>query len=106
MTLPRQPLQQPAAFSPHDYHHHHGPLVSIRRGPLATVPLPACAASHSSDPFLQDSYRLPEGMKRVGYDSDTGRYYFRGLDGSLWEGPEGAEFGQLRRGAFIPALHA
>ena len=54
---------------------------------------------------LQDSYRL-EGLTRVAYDADTGRYYFRGLDGSLWEGPEGAEFGQLRRGAFIPALHA
>ena len=33
-------------------------------------------------------------MKRVGYDSDTGRYHYRGLDGSLWEGPEGAEFGE------------
>lgn len=49
----------------------------------------------------QDSYRLPEGMKRVGYDSDTGRYYFRDRDGSLWEGPEGAQYGQMTRGASI-----
>ncbi|KAI0652671.1 hypothetical protein C8Q79DRAFT_898267 [Trametes meyenii] len=48
--------------------------------------------------YDEDSYRLPEGMKRVGYDSDTGRYQFRGADGSLWEGPQGAEFGEMRRG--------
>lgn len=37
-------------------------------------------------------------MKRVGYDADTGRYYFRDQDGSLWEGPEGAQFGEMKRG--------
>ncbi|KAI0779010.1 hypothetical protein BD413DRAFT_513580 [Trametes elegans] len=47
--------------------------------------------------YDEDSYRLPEGMKRVGYDSDTGRYHFRGQDGSLWEGPQGAQFGEMRR---------
>ncbi|KAH9910491.1 uncharacterized protein BXZ73DRAFT_58352 [Epithele typhae] len=52
--------------------------------------------------YDEDSYRLPAGMKRVGYDSDTGKYYFRGLDGSLWEGPEGAEFGEMRRGGPTP----
>ena len=38
-------------------------------------------------------------MKRVGYDSDTGRYYYRDRDGSLWQGSEGAEYGELTRGA-------
>ncbi|EIW63810.1 uncharacterized protein TRAVEDRAFT_109915 [Trametes versicolor FP-101664 SS1] len=47
--------------------------------------------------YDEDSYRLPEGMKRVGYDSDTGRYQFRDQDGALWEGPQGAEFGEMRR---------
>ena len=47
---------------------------------------------------IQDEYRLPEGMKRVGYDADTGRYYFQDTDGSYWRGPEGAEFGEMERG--------
>jgi len=37
-------------------------------------------------------------MKRVGYDADSGRYYFRDSDGALWEGAEGVEFGEMRRG--------
>jgi hypothetical protein len=41
---------------------------------------------------------LPEGFKRVAYDSDTGRYYFRDPDGQLWEGPRGADFGEMKRG--------
>lgn len=53
----------------------------------------------------QDSYRLPEGMKRVGYDSDTGKYYFRDQDGSLWEGAEGAEYGQMTRGVYVVSMH-
>lgn len=59
---------------------------------------PRCMRCFSSL-FRQDSYRLPEGMKRVGYDSDTGRYQFRDQDGALWEGPEGAQFGEMKRGA-------
>jgi hypothetical protein len=39
-------------------------------------------------------------MKRIGYDADTGRYTFKGGDGSIWEGPEGVEFGQLTRGMY------
>ncbi|KAJ7629042.1 hypothetical protein FB45DRAFT_1029092 [Roridomyces roridus] len=31
----------------------------------------------------EDSERLPEGMERIGYDSDTGRYYFRDQSGAL-----------------------
>lgn len=47
----------------------------------------------------QDDCRLPEGMKRVGYDADSGKYLFRDKDGSLWEGQEGARFGEMTRGA-------
>ena len=46
----------------------------------------------------QDDYRLPEGMKRVGYDSDSGKFYFRDRDGSLWEGAEGAQYGEMTKG--------
>ncbi|KAI0352277.1 hypothetical protein OH77DRAFT_812219 [Trametes cingulata] len=54
--------------------------------------------------YDEDSYRLPEGMKRVGYDSDTGRYQFRAQDGSLWEGPQGAQFGEMRRVGVAPVV--
>jgi hypothetical protein len=37
-------------------------------------------------------------MTRIGYDSDTGRYRFRDKDGSIWEGPEGTEYGEMRKG--------
>ena len=37
-------------------------------------------------------------MKRIGYDADTRRYYFRDQDGSVWQGAEGAEFGVITRG--------
>lgn len=37
-------------------------------------------------------------MKRVGYDADSGRYYFRDHEGSLYKGPEGSEFGELTLG--------
>ena len=48
--------------------------------------------------FVQDDHRLPEGMKRVGYDADSGKYFFRDNDGHLWEGQEGAHFGEMTRG--------
>lgn len=51
-----------------------------------------------SDDGAQDSCRLPEGMTRIGYDSDTGRYRFRDKDGSIWEGAEGAEYGEMHKG--------
>ncbi|KAJ4490225.1 hypothetical protein J3R30DRAFT_3693797 [Lentinula aciculospora] len=47
--------------------------------------------------YDEDSYRLPEGMERMGYDSDSGRYLFRDRDGSLWQGPQGAEYGEMTR---------
>ena len=42
-------------------------------------------------------------MKRIGYDSDSGRYYFRDRDGTVWQGPEGAEYGEMTRGD-LPSL--
>jgi len=36
-------------------------------------------------------------MKRVGYDADSGKYFFRDNEGQLWEGQEGAEFGEMTR---------
>src|SRR5579863_7814682 len=50
----------------------------------------------------QDDYRLPEGFKRVGYDADSGKYFFRDKEGQLWEGQEGEHFGEMTRGT--PAL--
>jgi len=52
--------------------------------------------------YDEDDYRLPEGMKRVGYDSDTGRYYFRDRDGVLYEGVQGAEFSEMTRVSGAP----
>ena len=48
-------------------------------------------------------------MTRIGYDSDTGRYRFRDKDGSIWEGPEGAQYGEMRKGVYNdaePCVHA
>ncbi|KAJ7651328.1 hypothetical protein FB45DRAFT_890270 [Roridomyces roridus] len=45
----------------------------------------------------EDSERLPEGMERIGYDSDTGRYYFRDNSGAVYEGAQGARFSQMTR---------
>ncbi|KAJ7045202.1 hypothetical protein C8F04DRAFT_1249631 [Mycena alexandri] len=45
----------------------------------------------------EDSTRLPEGMERIGYDSDTGRYYFRDESGQVWQGAQGAEFSEMTR---------
>ncbi|KAF6748425.1 hypothetical protein DFP72DRAFT_916691 [Ephemerocybe angulata] len=52
--------------------------------------------------FDEDDYRLPEGMKRIGYDADEGRYYFRDSDGSIWRGAEGAQFGELTKVSEAP----
>lgn len=43
----------------------------------------------------QDVQRLPEGMKRVGYDADTQTYTFRDADGTLYESAPGCRFGEL-----------
>ncbi|KAI1360537.1 carbohydrate-binding module family 50 protein [Xylaria arbuscula] len=47
--------------------------------------------------FDTDAERLPEGMKRIGYDADSQKYTFRDADGSLWESASGNRYGQLRR---------
>ncbi|KII94214.1 carbohydrate-binding module family 50 protein [Plicaturopsis crispa FD-325 SS-3] len=48
--------------------------------------------------YDEDEYRLPSGMKRVGYDADTSQYFFRDTsDGSLWRGAQGAEFGEMTK---------
>jgi len=47
--------------------------------------------------YDEDEYRLPEGMKRVGYDADTQRYYFKDSSGRLWEGAQGAQFSEMRK---------
>ncbi|KAG1747650.1 hypothetical protein EDB19DRAFT_2037012 [Suillus lakei] len=45
--------------------------------------------------YDEDDYRLPEDVKRVGYDADSGRYYFRDREGLMYKGPKGSRFGQL-----------
>ncbi|KAH9923680.1 uncharacterized protein B0H18DRAFT_1014626 [Fomitopsis serialis] len=54
--------------------------------------------------YDEDEYRLPEGMKRVGYDSDTSKYYYRDADGTLWEGPAGADYGELTQVSSAPIV--
>jgi len=53
--------------------------------------------------YDEDAYRLPEGMERIGYDTDTMRYHFRDQDGSVWQGTEGAEFGEMTRVDGLPS---
>ncbi|KAF9561615.1 hypothetical protein CPC08DRAFT_425331 [Agrocybe pediades] len=53
--------------------------------------------------YDEDEYRLPEGMKRIGYDSDSGRYYFRDSNGSIWKGSEGVQFGEMTRVSNLPS---
>ncbi|KAG2141028.1 hypothetical protein DEU56DRAFT_796768, partial [Suillus clintonianus] len=45
--------------------------------------------------YDEDDHRLPEGMKRTGYDADSGRYYFHDREGLVYKGPEGSKFGGL-----------
>lgn len=45
--------------------------------------------------FPEDAERLPEGFKRIAYDSDTTRFTFRDSDGHLYQGEAGAEYGIL-----------
>ncbi|KAF9078825.1 hypothetical protein BDP27DRAFT_1310237 [Rhodocollybia butyracea] len=46
--------------------------------------------------YDEDSYRLPEGVQRIGYDADTGRYIFSS-GGSTLQGPQGARYGEMTR---------
>lgn len=46
--------------------------------------------------------RLPDGMQRIGYDSDTQTYTFRDhSDGTLWESEPGARDGLLHRAGIL-----
>ncbi|KAF5311846.1 hypothetical protein D9619_002522 [Psilocybe cf. subviscida] len=54
----------------------------------------------------EDEHRLPEGMKRIGYDADEGRYYFRDGAGNVWRGGQRAEFGEMTRvNSLPPVIH-
>jgi len=53
--------------------------------------------------YDEDDYRLPEGIKRIGYDADSERYYFRDREGLVYKGPEGSEFGELTLVSEIPS---
>lgn len=37
-------------------------------------------------------------MRRIGYDADTGRYYFRDGNGGVWKSEEGSDYGELTKG--------
>ncbi|PBK85364.1 hypothetical protein ARMGADRAFT_942035, partial [Armillaria gallica] len=50
--------------------------------------------------FGQDSFRLPEGFKRIGYDADTMRYTFTDKHGKLYRSAPGEEYGTLTPVAF------
>ncbi|KAG7439261.1 uncharacterized protein BT62DRAFT_1081687 [Guyanagaster necrorhizus] len=45
--------------------------------------------------YHEDSCRLPEGFRRIGYDADTSRYTFSDKRGRLYHGAPGAEYGTL-----------
>lgn len=44
-----------------------------------------------------DQERLPEGIRRVGYDADTQTYLYVDEQGRPWEGNSGAHYGRLHR---------
>ncbi|KAI6044063.1 hypothetical protein EDC04DRAFT_2644680 [Pisolithus marmoratus] len=46
--------------------------------------------------FDEDSYRLPEGVKRIEYDADTQRYLFRDRSGQLYQNEPGDHYGVLQ----------
>ncbi|PBK61216.1 hypothetical protein ARMSODRAFT_965216 [Armillaria solidipes] len=48
----------------------------------------------------EDSFRLPEGFKRIGYDADTMRYTFTDKHGKLYRSAPGEEYGTLTPVAF------
>ncbi|KAJ6516482.1 hypothetical protein C8R45DRAFT_960250 [Mycena sanguinolenta] len=43
----------------------------------------------------EDSSRLPEGIRRIGYDDQTARYRFCDVDGNIYVGPAHEEYGKL-----------
>jgi hypothetical protein len=49
---------------------------------------------------LQDTHRLPDGFKRVGYDSDEHKCTFIDAEGNLWKGKEGEAYGEMTCGEY------
>jgi len=45
--------------------------------------------------YDEDSYRLPEGLVRIGYDADTMQYTFCDPEGQIYVGSPGATYGVL-----------
>ncbi|KAJ6546043.1 hypothetical protein DFH09DRAFT_1171862 [Mycena vulgaris] len=45
--------------------------------------------------FDEDPARLPEGIKRIGYDADTAQYTFCDREGNIYVGPPNEEYGLL-----------
>ena len=43
----------------------------------------------------KDVERLPEGFKRIAYDSDSAKFTFRDRNGNLYQGEAGADYGIL-----------
>ncbi|KAF8810317.1 hypothetical protein BYT27DRAFT_7161973 [Phlegmacium glaucopus] len=46
--------------------------------------------------FPEDAERLPEGFKRIAYDSDSMKFTFRDSNGQLYQGEAGSDYGTLR----------
>ncbi|EKG17893.1 hypothetical protein MPH_04842 [Macrophomina phaseolina MS6] len=44
-----------------------------------------------------DSYRLPAGMVRSGYDADSQTYFFRDSSGQEYKSASGSEYGRLEK---------
>ena len=53
------------------------------------------AVSLTNKLFHKDVERLPEGFKRIGYDSDTAKFTFRDGNGQLYQSEAGADYGIL-----------
>ncbi|PBK85370.1 hypothetical protein ARMGADRAFT_1169644 [Armillaria gallica] len=53
-----------------------------------------------SSQHAEDSSRLPEGFRRIGYDADTMRYTFTDKQGKLYRSAPGEEYGTLTPVAF------
>lgn len=51
-----------------------------------------------------DSYRLPAGMVRSGYDADSQTYFFRDSSGQEYKSASGSEYGRLEKGKWASAM--
>ncbi|KAF5345304.1 hypothetical protein D9758_008454 [Tetrapyrgos nigripes] len=46
--------------------------------------------------YDEDPYRLPEGMRRTGYDTDTGKYKFVDRHGKVYESAPHEYYGEMK----------